>query len=142
VAIVTFVQKARPEIIREAIEARPMGKRPLRTVLISFLVSALLTGGILSGFASKKPDGLEWAIARVTGAEMLREPEQGLHAAMTALQKRTAFLPDYSFKKTENRAQGNAADSLGTGVSGVVGGVMTLAIVFLSGFLLKRRDIR
>jgi cobalt/nickel transport system permease protein len=142
VAIVTFIHKARPEIIREALEARPMGKRPLRTVLISFLAAALLTGGVLSGFASKKPDGLEWAIARVTGAEVLKGPEQGLHAAMTALQKRTAFLPDYSFKKPENRAQGNAADSLGTSVSGVVGGVMTLAIVFLSGLLLKRRDIR
>jgi len=61
---------------------------------------------------------------------------------MTAFQKRTAFLPDYSFKKMENRAKGNAYDSLGTRVSGVVGGLMTLAIVFLSGFLLKRRNIR
>jgi cobalt/nickel transport system permease protein len=114
----------------------------LRAVLVSFLAAAILTGGILSGFASKNPDGLEWAIAGVTGAEVLKGPEQGLHAVMTALQKRTAFLPDYSFKKTENRAKSNADDSLGAGVSGVVGGLMTLAIVFLSGFLLKRRDIR
>lgn len=58
---------------------------------------------------------------------------------MTALQKRTAFLPDYSFKKTDNKAKDNAGDSLGASVSGVVGGLMTLAIVFLSGFLMKRR---
>ncbi|MDR3581019.1 MAG: energy-coupling factor ABC transporter permease [Oryzomonas sp.] len=142
VAIVTFVQRARPEIIQEALGARTMDKRPLRTVLAFFLVVALLTGGILSGFASKYPDGLEWAIAGVTGTETLKGPEQGLHAVMTALQKRTAFLPDYSFPKTENRAKGNADDSLGTSVSGVVGGLMTLAIVFLSGFALKRRNIR
>jgi cobalt/nickel transport system permease protein len=142
VAIVTFVHRARPEIIQEALGTRPMGKRPLRTVLVAFLAAALLTGGILSGFASKNPDGLEWAIAGVTGAEALKGPERGLHAVMTAFQKRTAFLPDYSFKKMENRAKGNAYDSLGTRVSGVVGGLMTLAIVFLSGFLLKRRNIR
>ena len=142
VAIVTFVHRARPEIIQEALGERPKRKSPLRTVLVSFLAAAILTGGILSGFASKNPDGLEWAIAGVTGAEVLKGPEQGLHAVMTALQKRTAFLPDYSFKKTENRAKGNAEDSLGTGVSGVVGGLMTLAIVFLSGFLLKRRETR
>ena len=73
---------------------------------------------------------------------MLKGPEQGLHGVMTALQKRTAFLPDYSFKNTGNRTIGNADNSLGTSVSGIVGGLMTLAIVFLSGFLLKRRDIR
>jgi cobalt/nickel transport system permease protein len=142
IAIVTFVHMARPELIQEALGARPMGKRPLRAVLVSFLAAAILTGGILSGFASKNPDGLEWAIAGVTGVEVLKGPEHGLHAVMIALQKRTAFLPDYSFKKTENRAKGNADDSLGAGVSGVVGGLMTLAIVFLSGFLLKRRETR
>jgi cobalt/nickel transport system permease protein len=139
VAIVTFVHKARPEIIQEALGARPAVQRPLRAVLASFAVAALLTGGILSGFASKNPDGLEWAIAKVTGAEELKGPEGGLHAAVTALQKRTAFLPDYSFKNEESRAKSNATGNLGTSVSGVAGGVMTLAIVFLSGFLLKRR---
>jgi len=139
VAIVTFVHKARPELIQEALGERPAVHRPLRTVLIAFAAAALLTGGILSGFASKNPDGLEWAIARVTGAETLKGPEQGLHAVMTALQARTAFLPDYSFKSADSRPKSSASGSLGTSVSGVVGGVMTLAIVFLSGFLLKRR---
>jgi cobalt/nickel transport system permease protein len=140
VAIVTFVHKARPEIILGTLAAHPMGKRPLRTVLVSFLAAALLTGGILSWFASKNPDGLEWAIARVTGTGELKSPGQGVHAAMSALQKRTAFLPDYSFGKAGTRAKSNAADNLGTSVSGVVGGMMTLVIVFLSGFLLKRRS--
>lgn len=139
VAIVSFVHKARPEIIREALGARPAPHRPLRTVLASFAVAALLTGSVLSWFASKNPDGLEWAVARVTGAEELKGPEGGLHAAMTALQKRTAFLPDYSFKGATGKAQSTAADNLGTSVSGIVGGLMTLVIVFAGGFLLKRR---
>ncbi|GFE60891.1 energy-coupling factor ABC transporter permease [Geobacter sp. AOG2] len=139
VAIISFVHKARPEIIQEALGVRPVTQRPLRTVLVSFVVAALLTGGILSWFASKNPDGLEWAIAKVTGAEELKGPEEGLHAAMTSFQKKTAFLPDYSFKSATVRTKSNTADNLGTSVSGFVGGLMTLVIVFLSGFLLKRR---
>lgn len=139
VAIVTFVQRARPEIIQEAFGARPTGKRPLRTVLVSFLAAAILTGGILSWFASKNPDGLEWAIAGITGAEALKGPEHGPHTVVAALQKRTAFLPDYSFKKAGNSVKGEADGNLGTSVSGVVGGLMTLGVVLLSGFLLKRR---
>jgi cobalt/nickel transport system permease protein len=138
-AIVTFVHTARPELILGVIEARPLGRRPFRAVLVSILAVALLTGGVLSGFASKNPDGLEWAIAKVTGAEELKGTEQGLHATMTALQKKTAFLPDYGFKKTENKGGRKTAETLGTSFSGVVGGVLTLTIVFLSGLLLRRR---
>ncbi|QEM68616.1 cobalamin biosynthesis protein CbiM [Geobacter sp. FeAm09] len=139
VAIVTFVRAARPEIIRGAMGARPLGRRPFRVALVAVFAAALLIGGVLSGFASKNPDGLEWAIAKVTGAEELKGPEGGLHAAVTALQKRTAFLPDYSFKDTESRTKNDGVANLGTSVSGIVGGAITLAIVFAGGFLLKRR---
>jgi cobalt/nickel transport system permease protein len=139
VAIITFVHAARPEIILGGSEVRPLGRRPFRVVLVSVFAVAILTGGVLSGFASKNPDGLEWAIAKVTGAEELQGTEQGLHAVVTALQEKTAFLPDYGFKKSENGIKSHMADNLGTSVSGIVGGVLTLAIVVLSGFLLKRR---
>lgn len=140
VAIVTFVHAARPEIVHGAIEARSLGRRPFRAVLVSVFAVAILTGGVLSGFASKNPDGLEWAIAKVAGAGELQGTGQGLSVAMAALQKKTAFLPDYGFKKDDNGRGRNASDSLGTSISGVVGGVLTLAIVFLSGLLLKRRN--
>ncbi len=149
VAVVSFVYKARPEILQGALEARPIGNHPVRTVLLAFLAAAILTGGIVSWFASKNPDGLEWAIAKVTGKEELKGSIKGLHRALAALQEETAFLPDYAFRKpaesmnavanpeAEKKMEGGS--NLGTSVAGIIGTLMTLALAFLSGFLLKKR---
>ena len=155
-AVVTFVRKARPEILQEPAEARPVAGPPLRNVLLAFLAAAVLTGGVVSWFASDDPDGLEWAIAKTTGKEEVAGPGHGVHGMLTALQEKVAFLPDYSFRKrAEAKSDGPGAEggakpaegarteetgNLGTSVSGIVGGLITLALVFLAGFLLKRRS--
>lgn len=150
VAVVSFVYKTRPEIMQGAMEARPIGNHPVRNVLFAFLVAAILTGGGVSLFASKNPDGLEWAIAKVTGKEELKGPEHGLHGALAALQEKSAFLPDYAFKKPvepTNKVESPATEKkikaegkLGTSIAGIVGTLMTLAFAFFSGFLLKKRN--
>ncbi|MCP2502088.1 MAG: energy-coupling factor ABC transporter permease [Deltaproteobacteria bacterium] len=155
-AVVTFVYNARPEILQGAVEVRQVAGPPLRNVLLAFLAAAVLTGGVVSWFASGDPDGLEWAIAKTTGKEELTGPEHGIHGMLTALQEKIAFLPDYSFRKTaEAKSDGHEAEGgakpeeaarkeegskLGTSVSGIVGGLITLALAFLAGFLLKRRS--
>jgi hypothetical protein len=40
---------------------------------------------------------------RVSGKAELKAPDKGLHSLLGALQKKTAFLPDYSFKKAEEK---------------------------------------
>jgi len=152
-AIVSFVHRARPELIGAA--ARPTvtpGQQSLRKLLLAFLAGAVLTGGLFSWFASKDPDGLEWAIAQVSGEAELKGPEQGMHATLAALQERMAILPDYAFRKTDAGGQGNGGSNgndgngdanpesrLGSSVSGIVGGLLALLLAFLIGFLLKRR---
>jgi len=156
-SVISFVCNARPEILQSAIEARPIGAHPIRTIVLGFLVVSFLTGGVLSWFASEHPDGLEWSITKVTGKEELKGSEQGIHATLAALQKKLSFLPDYSFKKTaeakpiripaspsagqEQKQEGKRSEGgkLGTSVSGIVGGTMTLGLSFLIGFILKRR---
>ncbi|HEY3308225.1 MAG TPA: energy-coupling factor ABC transporter permease [Desulfuromonadaceae bacterium] len=159
VAVVSFVFKARPEILKGALEARPIGGQPVRNVVLTFLVAAFLAGGVVSWYASKNPDGLEWAITKVTGKADLEGSKQGLHGALAALQEATAFLPDYSFKKSaepkeaampagelkkdQARPQGEQkkddGSKLGTSVSGLLGSLMVLVLAFLCGFLLKKR---
>ena len=141
-AVVFFVYQARPEIIQSVQDARPLGATPLRNVLAAFLALALLTGGLVSWFASENPDGLEWAIAKVSGAEELAGPEEGLHAKLAALQESVAFLPDYTFKKPVQQPENEAGteSSLGTSVAGIVGGLLTLAIAFLSGIFLRKQS--
>jgi cobalt/nickel transport system permease protein len=152
VAVVSFVFRARPEILRNSMEALPVGTYPIRNILMVFMASAIFTGGIVSWFASKNPDGLEWAIAKVTGKEELQKSEQGLHGILARLQEKTAFLPDYSFRKAgepkkegegEKSGEENKQDqgsNLGTSVSGIVGSLLTMALALLGGFLLKRRS--
>jgi cobalt/nickel transport system permease protein len=140
-AVVSFVYQARPEIIQSVQTNRPLAATPLRNVLVAFLAAALLIGGFVSWFASKNPDGLEWAIAKVTGTEELAGSEEGLHAKLAALQESVAFLPEYTFKKPVQQPETMAGQesSLGTSVAGIVGGLLTLAIAFLSGIFLRKQ---
>jgi cobalt/nickel transport system permease protein len=145
--VVTFVCRARPEILHCALESRPLGSHPLRPVLATFLVVALLTGGVLSWFASNNPDGLEWSIARVTGKEELKGAGAGIHSRLSALQEKIAILPDYAFRKQDTvkpegaaPAGGAVSDNrAGTSLSGIVGGLITLALALLCGVLLRKR---
>ena len=155
-AVVSFVYKARPEMAQGAAEARPVAGHPLRNVLLAFLAAAVLTGGVVSWFASGDPDGLEWSIANVAGKGEPDRREHAVHRALALLQGKIAVLPDYSFRKPaqrenegaplredparEGEANREGDGKLGTSVSGIVGATITLALVFLAGFLLKRRS--
>ncbi len=147
--VVSFVYTARPEMLQSAMETRPLGNISMRNIVLVFLALTLLTGGILSWSASENPDGLEWSIAKVTGAGEVTGTEQSLHHVLAAIQERTAFLPDYSFPSTQGEkattevatagkeGQDNSG-RLGTSVSGGVGSLLTLAMAVLIGFFLRR----
>lgn len=138
-AVVTFVWQARPEVL--GVAARPSGAGSWKGVLTALALAAVVTAGLLSWFASSHPDGLEWAIAGVTGGEELAEPEGRVHSALAGLQERTAVLPDYGFGGKAGAAETAVADA-GTSVAGLVGGLLTLAFAGLAGVLLKKRPRR
>lgn len=156
-SVISFVYNAKPEILQSAMDVRPIGARPIRTIVLGFLAVAVLTGGVLSWFASEQPDSLEWSMTKVTGKEELKGSKQVVRGTLAALQKKLSFLPDYSFRKTpeakpaeitaspsseqkhtseENKSKGSR---LGTTVSGIVGGTLTLGLSLLIGFILKRK---
>ena len=107
-------------------------------------VVALVVGGGLSLLASSNPDGLEWALfgnAEQGYAENMGLDEENFglsgKAADTAaaIQKKTAFLPDYAFADSDTPA--------GTTVSGIAGSVIVagvaLLICFAGGFFRKKK---
>lgn len=147
-AVVTFVWKARPEILNAAKRSVPIGGVDIKRVIIGLVAAAAITGGILSWFASSNPDGLEWAMFRTSGKEEL-ESHEPVHATFAGIQEKAAFLPDYGFKKSEPveaapeaavRQAWPAVDS-GTSVSGLIGGTLTLLTIVLIGLGLKRRKV-
>ncbi len=147
-AVVTFVWKARPEIVEGTITGATMGSISTRKVLTGLLVACIAVGGALSWFASAYPDGLEWSMERVAGTAEL-EAAGGAYQAAAQLQEKTAILPDYGFKSSGDAQESEAAAwpsvNLGTSVSGIVGGGLTLALAMGTGLLIalsKRRKLR
>lgn len=143
-AVVTFVWKARPELLDAAARAVPIGRLDTRKVLIGLATVAVMTGGALSWFASANPDGLEWAIFRTAGVEEMESGEK-VHGMLAAVQEKTAVLPDYGFRRPETVTQAEEAVAwpavdAGTSVSGLVGGALTFLFVLLIGFSLRRRQ--
>jgi cobalt/nickel transport system permease protein len=110
VAVVAFLRRARPELLD------PTPGTPWRAVALVGAL-ALTTGGGLALAASRYPDGLEWAVARVARAEPA-PPRTALHAVSARVQA-GAPMPDYG---------GPARTSL----AGVLGGALTLALVALA----------
>ncbi len=145
-AVVTFVWKARPEILDISSQAEAAGKFSIKNVLAGLGIAAVITGGALSWFASSSPDGLEWSMFRVSGSEELETPRDGIHHVLASLQEKTSILPDYGFKATETEetasekpASSWPAVDAGTSTSGLVGGGLTLVLAAFIGMLFKRR---
>ena len=144
-AVISFVRAARPGMLPTAARSG----HSVRGIASAFLVVALALGGVGAWFASKNPDGLEWSVARITGAREPESPQTGVQAALGRLQQRMTLLPGYGFRREtagaaeQNQApsaitNGGGSDRLGKSLAGVVGGSITLALALLVGVALKR----
>ncbi|MCM8593873.1 energy-coupling factor ABC transporter permease [Accumulibacter sp.] len=145
-AIVGLVGRARPDLLDQGTAISASAGRSATRLIGVLFCAALVTGGLLSWFASEDPDGLEWSIARVAGEQALDAPAGGLHGLLAGIQQRLAVFPDYGFAKEEDgRASGEAGRSaedpsrarIGSSVSGIVGALVTLVLVVLIGVLLR-----
>lgn len=155
-AVVTFVWRARPEVLEAAATGQARSAFPLKGVLAGLLVVTALMGGALSWFASAHPDGLEWSMFRTSGKEDFEAPDKGPHAWLGRFQEKTAILPDYGFPSGEQTEEPPGAEhqadaataeswpsiSLGTTVSGLVGALLTLGFAGLIGLGLRRYHSR
>ena len=141
-ALLHFLRRTRPELLANQAPASPVRLRPL---LLGLGVAAALTGGVLSLFASSQPDGLQWSLAQArTETESVAPPP--LHTRLAALQQRIAWLPGYTLRApaAPQPAAAAAVPALdaGTSLAGLVGGLLTLALLLLVGLGLRRRRRR
>ncbi|KNZ40682.1 energy-coupling factor ABC transporter permease [Acetobacterium bakii] len=127
--ILVFVYKMRPELLESSLENKKLPKDiSIQKVLGVLLIFAVVVGGGLSLFASANPDGLEWAMERVAGTTEL-ETSGDVYGNAGEIQEATAILPDYGFKDGDGSA-------VGTSVSGIVGGGITLLLAGGVGYLI------
>jgi len=144
-AVISFVWKARPEIMEKSAYGEPIGNISMKKILAVFVVAVVLVGGVLSWFASANPDGLEWSMEKTAGTAEL-EAKGRIYEVMSGLQDKIAFLPDYSFKTDgEDNQDGQTSEvveawpavSPGTSVSGIVGGGLTLLLAMSVGVVIR-----
>jgi cobalt/nickel transport system permease protein len=147
-SLLSFVSRTRPEILQTATGPSGGAGFSIKPVLLSLILIAAILGGMLSWFSSSSPDGLEWSIAQSSGDKALQNTEGRMHALLSAVQKKIAFLPDYNFRKdiseeseitekTKEKEDAWPSVNAGTSVSGLLGGAMSLALVGLVGFGIK-----
>ncbi|GMB09157.1 energy-coupling factor ABC transporter permease [Thermolongibacillus altinsuensis] len=128
-AVVTFIAKARPELVNIHHSHHPKANR----VLVALALVALFIGGIVSSFASSNPDGLEWSIAKTAGTEEL-EASTLIHETAAKWQEKLAPLPDYNFK---NASEAGGLINIGTSFSGVFGTLLVLFFILTVGTMWK-----
>jgi cobalt/nickel transport system permease protein len=108
-AVLLFLCRARPDALYAARRRAVVSKK----LVAGLLVAALAVGGMLSWFASTKPDGLEWSISEASG---IAETAASVAAA----------------------TPWPAVDA-GTSLSGVIGAALTLLLAGLIGIGVRRR---
>lgn len=145
-AVVLFIRQARPELLETPARVESAPRRSLAPVFVGLGVAAIITAGVVSWFASARPDGLEWAMFRAAGTEELATPSTGVHTSLAAVQSATAILPDYDFKQGESAAKEGEeawpAVKAGTSVAGLVGGALMLLIVTGIGAVIRKSASR
>ena len=139
--VLSFVLRTEPALLAEA---RKTTGSSSRFVPLVFLFAALATGGILSWFASKDPDGLEWSIAKVTGKQELASPSGASSELLGGLQRKLAFMPGYGFRHPEGSGSPTAADAshlnAETSVSGLLGSILVLVVSGAAGLILRKHS--
>lgn len=151
VLVLNYVYRIRPDILSETLgvgDDYSAAGASYRPVLISMAIAAIIFGGVIAWFASSKPDGLEWSIGKIYGAEELPAPADAIHAKLENAQSKTAFMPDYAFKENES-AENNSTEnkheseswpnvSAGTSLAGIVGSAIVFGAMGCVGLILLK----
>lgn len=131
-AVLIFIYEARPELLvtnqKEPELIGKQGKLLYKKTLTILIAIFLITGGAISLFASSLPDGLEWSIEKINGSNEIAS-KGVVYTLAERIQSFTAILPDYSWKNSDSLT--------GTSFSGIVGGIIVIAVCFLICHILK-----
>ncbi len=134
--VVNYIRSIEPALVEHRVQQGTKFKK----ALIALSIFAIITGGMLSWFASTHPDGLEWSIKNIYGKTELDKKLPDITSKFQKIQEKTAIMPDYSFpsKGSEESSQAWPAPDAGTSLSGLLGGTMVLGVVILFGVVLFR----
>jgi cobalt/nickel transport system permease protein len=138
--VLNYVYSIRADIIEDTLgnsrEVNEIHKNThqWKKVILIFAVFSVIIGAVFSQFASSKPDGLEWSIAKTTNQEEIKTDSQ-VNEKLDKIQKKVALLPDYTLPNQDN-------ERIGTSISGVIGGIAVCAFSAVLGVIITRHRKR
>lgn len=149
-SIVSFVWKARPSILQDFdIKDRASARSSKKLIFVVLILSVIIAGG-LSIFASSNPDGLEWALEKVS-AKTKDNVNDDIHKVALDIQSKTSIFPEYEISSKiinslgsiwGKSIDGDKKLEISGSVAGIIGGLVTMLSVVFIGFLIKLRNKR
>lgn len=142
VAVLVYLQQVRPDIVKDALQGKVRLSKKM--VLVTFVIFTVFVGAGLSLLASEFPDGLEWSYAERPDQpefEPTVENKDSKIVTVEDFQSKYSLLPDYTRRGSAlGRLNAEAESARGwTSFAGVTGAVVTMAVIWLSAYLLRKR---
>ena len=144
VAVLAYLQQLRPDIVADSLPGTIRVSR--RAVLATLAVFAIVTGAGLSLLASELPDGLEWSYAERPDQPdfqpVVSNPDARI-AAVDNIQSKYSPLPDYSARSSRLGEVAEQQADVGAGwtsFAGVVGSLLTMALIWTTARVLRRKQ--
>lgn len=144
VAVLGYLQQVRPDVVADSLPGKVRLSR--NAVLATLAVFAVIIGAGLSLLASDLPDGLEWSYAERPDQPDFKPAVSNDDSRITAVDKfqsKYSLLPDYSIRASKlGRVAEHEAD-FGAGwasFAGVVGSIITMAAIWLTAQLLRKKQ--
>jgi len=146
VTVLAYLQQLRPDIVADSLPGTVRLSK--NAVLATLGILAVLIGAGLSLLASDLPDGLEWSYAErpdEPGFETVVSNPDSRITAVDDFQSKYSLMPDYSARASK---LGDVADQeeadLGAGwtsFAGIVGSAVTMAVIWLTAWMLRRKQV-
>jgi len=145
VTVLAYLQQLRPDIVADSLPGTVRLSK--NAVLATLGILAVLTGAGLSLLASDLPDGLEWSYAE-------RPDEPGFQTVVSNpdsridrvddFQTKYSLLPDYSARASKLGDVAEQEADIGAGwtsFAGVVGSAVTMAVIWFTAWMLRRKQV-
>ena len=144
VTVLAYLQQLRPDIVADSLPGTVRLSK--NAVLATMGILAVLIGAGLSLLASDLPDGLEWSYAErpdEPGFEAVVSNPDSRITVVDDFQSKYSLMPDYSARASKlGQVAGQEAD-IGAGwtsFAGVVGSALTMAVIWLTAWMLRRKQ--
>ncbi|HUT44731.1 MAG TPA: energy-coupling factor ABC transporter permease [Sedimentisphaerales bacterium] len=145
VTVLAYLQQLRPDIVADSLPGTVRLSK--NAVLATLGILAVLIGAGLSLLASDLPDGLEWSYAErpdEPGFESVVSNPDSRITAVDDFQSKYSLMPDYSARASKLGDVSDQEANLGAGwtsFAGIVGSAVTMAVIWLTAWMLRRRQV-